>query len=251
MQLTSKESLRYLQQINLNEIGEAGQIRLKKSKLLVVGAGGLGAAALPYLAGAGIGHIHILDDDEVALSNLARQTIYQTQQIGKAKVEASKAYLEALNPSINITISKARLLANNAADYLAAYDLLLDASDNFATRYALSDACEAQNKPMVYGAVSRFEGQLAVFSYPDKKSGEKSASFRCAFPEAPENEMPCSEEGILGTLPGIIGLLQANEVLKIILEIGEILQNRLFYFNALSLKTRVVKIKRVIEKSSL
>ncbi len=231
---------RYNRHIILSEIGQKGQDKISTAKVLVIGAGGLGCPILQYLAAAGIGNIGVIDFDVVDISNLQRQILYGTSTLGKNKAEAAKARLEDLNNDISIKAYPEKLTHKNALNLFEAYDIIVDGSDNFETRYLVSDACIIANKPLVFGAIYKFEGQVSVFNY---KNGP---SYRCLFPEAPEKgTVPnCSEIGVLGVLPGIIGTMQANEVLKIILELGNTLSGKLFCYNALTLENTTLKIKR-------
>ena len=231
---------RYNRHIILSEIGQKGQDKISNAKVLVIGAGGLGCPILQYLAAAGIGNIGVIDFDVVDISNLQRQILYGTSTLGKNKAEAAKARLEDLNNDISIKAYPEKLTHKNALNLFEAYDIIVDGSDNFETRYLVSDACIIANKPLVFGAIYKFEGQVSVFNY---KNGP---SYRCLFPEAPEKgTVPnCSEIGVLGVLPGIIGTMQANEVLKIIIELGNTLSGKLFCYNALTLENTTLKIKR-------
>jgi molybdopterin/thiamine biosynthesis adenylyltransferase/rhodanese-related sulfurtransferase len=225
---------RYERQIILKEFGLSGQQKLSAAKVLVIGAGGLGCPALQYLAAAGVGHIGIADDDLVSISNLHRQVLYSTFDIGFSKVEKAKQVLARLNPDIRIITYKHRVTQENAPDIIADYDVILDATDNFASRYLLNDACVIMNKPLVYGAVSRFEGQVAVFNLMGT-NGTNSANYRDLFPKPPRagEIQNCAEAGVLGVVPGIIGTMQASETIKIITGLGRPLINALLTFNAL------------------
>ena len=231
---------RYNRHIILSEIGQNGQDKISNAKVLVIGAGGLGCPILQYLAAAGVGNIGIIDFDIVDISNLQRQVLYGTSTLGKNKAEAAKARLEDLNSDISIQAYPEKLTHNNALNLFETYDIIVDGSDNFETRYLVNDACIITNKPLVFGAIYKFEGQVSVFNYLN------GPSYRCLFPEAPKKgSVPnCSEIGVLGVLPGIIGTMQANEVLKIILELGNTLSGKLFCYNALTLENTTLKIKR-------
>ena len=231
---------RYNRHIILSEIGQNGQDKISNAKVLVIGAGGLGCPILQYLAAAGVGNIGIIDFDIVDISNLQRQVLYGTSTLGKNKAEAAKARLEDLNSDISIQAYPEKLTHNNALNLFETYDIIVDGSDNFETRYLVNDACIITNKPLVFGAIYKFEGQVSVFNYLN------GPSYRCLFPEAPKKgSVPnCSEIGVLGVLPGIIGTMQANEVLKIILELGNTLSGNLFCYNALTLENTTLKIKR-------
>jgi molybdopterin/thiamine biosynthesis adenylyltransferase/rhodanese-related sulfurtransferase len=230
MALTTLEKNRYSRHLLLSEIGESGQQKLKKSKVLVVGAGGLGCPVLQYLAAAGVGHLGIVDFDKVDESNLQRQILYSTTDVGMNKAAAAKKRLNALNPLIKIASYEYKLTNKNALNLFSGYDLIVDGSDNFSTRYLVNDACIITNKTLVYGAVHQFEGQVTVFNY------KQGPTYRCLFPEAPkQGSVPnCSEVGVLGVLPGIIGVHQANEALKIILGIGQVLSGKLVIIDALN-----------------
>lgn len=231
--LTNKEKLRYNRQIMLPELGEEGQYKLKMAKVLVVGAGGLGCPALQYLSAAGVGTIGIIDDDTVDCSNLHRQIMYNEGDIGKQKVFCIKEKLALTNPHVETKIYPERLTIENALDIIESYDIILDGSDNFTTRYLINDACVILNKPFVYGAIFQFEGQVSVFNF------NNGPTYRCLFPEPPaEGTMPsCGEAGVIGVLPGIIGSFQAAEVIKLITGIGNPLAGQLFI---LDLQTNAV-----------
>ena len=231
---------RYRRHIQLEEVGIAGQQRLGKAKVLVVGAGGLGCPVLQYLATSGIGQLGIVDFDTVSLTNLHRQILYTVKDIGKLKAEVAKQQLEALNSEIKVKAYPTALTVDNCLDIIDAYDIVVDGTDNFTTRYLINDACLLMDKPMVFGALYKFEGQVSVFNY---KNGP---SYRCLFPNPPiAGEVPnCNDIGVLGVLPGIIGLLQATEVLKIILEIGEVLSGKVLYINTLTYQQRILKFSR-------
>ncbi|WP_462254271.1 molybdopterin-synthase adenylyltransferase MoeB [Ferruginibacter sp.] len=223
---------RYQRQMILKNFGEAGQQKLLQAKVLVIGAGGLGCPALQYLAAAGIGTIGIVDDDVVALSNLHRQILFTVNDISLFKATCAAAVLQKSNPEINIIDYAERLTTQNAFLIIDKYDIIIDGTDNFASRYMINDACVLLNKTLVYGAVSQYEGQVAVFNCPDKNA----VNYRDLFPQPPkENEiMNCAEAGVLGVLPGIIGTMQANETIKLITGIGKPLINRLLTYNALN-----------------
>lgn len=232
---TEKEKQRYLRHILLEEIGEAGQIKLKKAKVMVIGAGGLGCTVLQYLAAAGVGKIGIVDDDVVDASNLQRQILYAEKNVGEPKVFAAKKRLEEMNSSIEILAHHERLSARNALKLFSDYDIVVEGSDNFSTKFLANDAAVLTNKPLVFGSIFKFDGQVSVFNY------QNGPTYRCIFPEPPAaEEMPnCSEVGVLGILPGIIGSLQANETLKMILGIGEVLSGKLLLFDALKMQTQI------------
>jgi adenylyltransferase/sulfurtransferase len=231
---------RYNRHIVLSEIGQNGQDKLSSAKVLVVGAGGLGCPVLQYLAAAGVGTIGIIDFDVVELSNLQRQVLFGTSSLGKNKAKAAKERLNDLNDSINITAYAERLTPQNAISLFQNYDIIVDGSDNFETRYLVNDASIITNKPLVFAAIYKFEGQVSVFNY------NNGPSYRCLFPNPPkQGSIPnCSDIGVLGVLPGIIGSMQANEVLKIILGIGDVLSGEIFCYNALTLQNSVIKINK-------
>ena len=238
--ITEQEISRYSRQIVLSEIGIKGQEKLKAAKVLVIGAGGLGCPALSYLAAAGVGTLGVIDFDKVEESNLHRQILFTTADIGKLKAEVSKLKLQELNPFIKVIAYTEKLNSKNATDIFKNYDIIVDGSDNFSTKYIANDASVKLNKPLVYGAIYKYEGQVSVFNY------QGGATYRCVFPSPPTETLKvnCSEIGVLGVLPAIIGSIQANEVLKIILNIGNILSNKLFIFNSLTLKTNILSVKR-------
>ncbi|WP_038031451.1 HesA/MoeB/ThiF family protein [Thermonema rossianum] len=231
--LSTEENLRYDRHLRLQGFGLDAQLRLKQAKVLVVGAGGLGCPVLQYLAAAGVGTLGIVDGDTVSLSNLQRQPLYTPADIGKNKAETAAERLKAFNPLIAYEVYPFFLTADNAIDLIARFDVVVDGSDSFATRYLVNDACVIAQKPLVYGAVFRFEGQVAVFNY------KGSATYRCLFPEPPlPHEMPaCSEAGVLGILPGIVGMWQANEVIKLLTGIGQPLVNTLMTLDLLTNQT--------------
>ena len=231
---------RYNRHIILSEIGQAGQDKISNAKVLVIGAGGLGCPILQYLTAAGVGSIGIVDFDSVNISNLQRQVLFGTSTLGKNKAEAAKQRLEDLNDEISIVAYPKKLTHCNAVDLFHKYDIIVDGTDNFETRYLVNDACIISNKPLVFGAIYKFEGQVSIFNY---KNGP---SYRCIFPHPPEKgSIPnCSEVGVLGVLPGIIGAMQANEVIKIILELGNMLSGKLLCFNALTLQNSIIRISR-------
>lgn len=228
--LTNHDKIRYQRHISLQEIGIAGQEKLKQSRVLVVGAGGLGCPILQYLTAAGVGTIGIVDFDVVDETNLQRQILFTHEDIDKNKANCAKKRLTHLNPHIDIHSHPIKLTPKNALELFEQYDIVVDGTDNFSTRYLINDACIISGKPLVYGAIYKFEGQVAVFNY------ENGPSYRCLFPEIPaEDSIPnCSEVGVLGVLPGIIGTFQANEVLKILLNIGEVLSGKLLIYNTLN-----------------
>lgn len=240
-ELTALEIKRYNRNIILPEVGAVGQQKLKKSKVLVIGAGGLGSPVLLYLAAAGVGTIGILDYDKVDESNLQRQVLYNNQDVGASKVLSAKTHLASLNPLITIQTFEEKLNNDNALDIINKFDLVVDGSDNFPTRYLINDACVILNKPWVFGSIYKFEGQVAVFNF------NNGPSYRCLYPQPPlPGEIAnCSEIGVIGVLPGIIGTIQANEVIKMILGIGEVLSAKLLVFDALSMNQFQIKFKKV------
>jgi len=221
-------SNRYNRQMILPEIGDEGQYKLLKSKVLVVGAGGLGAAILPYLAAAGVGEIGIVDDDDVEISNLHRQVIYKSSAVGKSKAEEAKLMISELNPQIKVNAIPEKLSGKNAISLFEKYDIIVDATDNIFIKYLINDACLLTNKPMVYGSIFRFQGQVSVFNY------QNGPTYRCLYPDQNNNALNCEDAGVIGISVGIIGMLQANEVLKMILGIGEILSGKILVYNILN-----------------
>ncbi len=233
--LSTENHLRYQRQIQLKEFGVASQIKLFDAKVLIIGAGGLGCPALQYLAAAGIGTIGIVDFDVVDISNLQRQILYTTDDIGKSKVKTAAERIKQLNPDIQINILNLKLQNKNALEIISAYDLVIDGSDNFSTRYLINDACVLLNKPFIYGAVLRFEGQVGVFNFEENNSNIKT-NYRDLFPEPPvENTiLSCNEAGVLGVVPALIGTMQATEAIKIITGIGKPICNKIISYNVLN-----------------
>jgi len=238
--LIAAELNRYNRQILLPEIGLEGQEKLKQAKVLVVGSGGLGCPALQYLAAAGVGTIGIADFDLVAESNLHRQILYTPEDCGKPKTEIGAQKLKNQNPFITCIPHSLGITVQNALEIIGDYDLVIDGSDNFPTRYLVNDACAILQKPLVFGSIFRFEGQVTVFHF------QQGPSYRCLFPEPPSREeVPtCSEAGVLGVLPGIIGTMQAAEAIKIICGIGKVLSGKLFIFNCLTLSPVMLEFER-------
>ena len=237
----SEEQIRrYSRHILLPEVGGKGQRRLLSARVLLVGAGGLGSPAGLYLAAAGVGTLGLVDFDVVELSNLQRQVLHSTKDLGRPKVESAREAIEALNPDVAVREHRERLTSENALEILSHYDLVLDGSDNFPTRFLLNDACVLAGKTLVYGAVFRFEGQVSVFRPPE------GPCYRCFIPEMPPaGSVPsCQEAGVLGVLPGVIGMLQATEALKLILGIGSPLVGRLLLFDALDMTMHEVRLRR-------
>ena len=233
---------RYSRHLKLPEIGAKGQRRLEAATAVVVGAGGLGSPAAFYLAAAGVGRLRIVDDDVVDRSNLQRQILHADADTGLAKVDSAETRLSALNPRVDIEPVRERLTSENVERLLLDADVVLDGADNFPARYLLSDACVQLHKPLVYGAVHRFEGQVSVFDAGRQRG--KAPCYRCLFPEPPPPEAApnCSEVGVLGVLPGVIGLLQATEAMKLLLGLGEPLAGRLLHFDALSMRFRETRL---------
>ena len=237
------ETTRYHRQIILPEVGTDGQEKLEHAKVLLIGVGGLGSALLPYLVAAGVGEIGIIDDDTIDVSNLQRQVIYNTNSIGKSKVVQAKEMALALNPSVKINAIAEKLDSKNAIALFEQYDIIVDATDNLNTKYLINDACCVTNKPFVYGSIYKFEGQVSVFNY---KNGP---TYRCLFPEAVANSSNCNALGVLGTSVGIIGMFQANEVLKMILELGEILSGKLLVYTMLTNEQQKFEFCKTVTRS--
>ncbi|HEV7765152.1 MAG TPA: molybdopterin-synthase adenylyltransferase MoeB [Thermoanaerobaculia bacterium] len=231
---------RYARQITLPEIGEAGQEKLRQASVLIVGAGGLGSPAALYLAAAGVGTLGLVDFDRVDETNLHRQVLYGTSSIGRPKLEAARDRLYDLNPDVRVLTHNARLTSENALDIMGGYDVILDGTDNFATRYLVNDACVILGKPNIYGSVFRFDGQVSVFATKD------GPCYRCLYPEPPPPGLvpSCAEGGVLGILPGVIGSLQATEAIKIITGVGETLAGRLLLFDALRATFRTMQLRK-------
>jgi adenylyltransferase/sulfurtransferase len=235
----SREELdRYARHIVLPGVGGAGQARLKQSSVLVVGAGGLGSPVLLYLAAAGVGRLGIVEMDTVDLSNLQRQVLFSTDAVGEPKAEVAKRRLLALNPNVSVDVYATRLSAENALETLRPYDLVVDATDNFPTRYLVNDACVLLGKPLVYGAIHRFEGQLSVFNHAG------GPCYRCLFPKPPQDVPNCAEAGVFGVLPGVVGSLMATEALKLLLGIGETLSGKLLVYDGLYSQFRTLNLRR-------
>lgn len=241
--LTPEELQRYNRQMLMPEFGLAGQEKLKQSKILVIGCGGLGSPILLYLTAAGVGTIGIVENDKVDISNLQRQILYNSSAVGQEKISETISCLTALNPLVKFNQYPTRLSANNALAIIKDYDIVIDGTDNFPTRYLVNDACVMLDKPFVYGAIHRFEGQVAVFNH------QNSATYRDLFPmpPAPEQAPNCAEAGVLGVLPGIIGTMQALEAIKVITNIGEPLSGKLLIMDTLSMQSRIIKIPKIPE----
>lgn len=246
--LNKQEIERYARHILLPEIGGAGQQKLKAAKVLVIGAGGLGAPVLTYLAAAGVGTLGIIDDDIVSLSNLQRQVIHTTSAIGKKKAESAAETLHAINPHVKLDLYSARLDDSNASEIIEKYDLVIDGSDNFKTRYLLADTCEILKKPLVSGAIGRFDGSVTVLM--PYLSGE-TPSYRDLFPTPPPpGAIPtCAEVGVIGALPGVIGSLEAMETIKIITGCGEPLVGRLLLYDGLAARFDTIRYKKKSAKT--
>ena len=240
LDFTEDEIQRYSRHILLQEVGGTGQARLKAARVLVVGAGGLGSPLVLYLAAAGIGTLGIVDDDVVDLSNLQRQVAHTTNRIGMSKVASAAAAATAINPDLHVEAHAVRMGPDNALDLVSRYDIVCDGSDNFSTRFLVADACALAKRTLVSAAVLRFEGQLSVF-----KPHAGGPCYRCLYPEAPPpGAVPtCSEAGVLGAVTGVMGTLQATEVLKEILGIGETMSGRLLIWDALDARFRTIKLR--------
>lgn len=240
MSLSDDQLERYARHIILKEVGGPGQQKLMKARVLVIGAGGLGSPLMMYLAAAGVGTIGIIDDDDVDLSNLQRQIIHMTPSLGSKKVLSAKKTINELNPEINVITYAERLDENNADDIISAYDIVADGCDNFTTRFLVNDICMKNKLPLISGALSQFDGQLATFKgfEPDKPC------YRCLVPAHPRGVLSCAEAGILGAVAGVLGTMQAIEVLKEILDLGDSLAGKLLIYDALSAKSRTIKLPK-------
>jgi adenylyltransferase/sulfurtransferase len=240
VKLSREEIQRYSRHLIMPEVGMEGQLKLKRARVLTIGTGGLGAPLGLYLAAAGVGHLGLVDFDVVDSSNLQRQVTFTTADVGKPKSEAAKARLSALNPAIDIVSYETRLTSENALELFRDYDIIVDGTDNFPTRFLVNDASVLLGKPNVYGSIFRFEGQATVFGYPG------GPCYRCLYPEPPPPGLvpSCAEGGVLGVLPGIVGSIQAMETIKLILGAGEPLVGRLLLFDALAMRFRELKLKR-------
>ena len=241
MQLNNDEIRRYSRHLILPEVGLAGQKRIKAASVLCIGAGGLGSPIAMYLAAAGVGKIGIVDFDTVDYSNLQRQILHTDADVGRSKAESAKETIHGINPHCEVVIHNTRISSENALDLLRPYDIVVDGTDNFPTRYLTNDACVLLKKPNVYGSIFRFEGQASVFA-----PHLGGPCYRCLYPEPPPPGMvpSCAEGGVLGVLPGIIGCIQATEILKLALGKGNLLVGRLLLFNALDMKFRELKLRR-------
>jgi adenylyltransferase/sulfurtransferase len=240
MTLTSEEVIRYARHLILPEVGVEGQEKLKRASLLLVGCGGLGSPLGMYLAAAGVGRLGLVDFDRAEASNLQRQVAFGTPDIGRPKVEAARDRVLSINPNVQVSLYPVKLTAGNVMDLFRGYDLILDGTDNFPTRYLINDTCVLLRKPNVYGSIFRFEGQASIFGTV------QGPCYRCLFPEPPPpGTVPsCAEAGVLGILPGVIGLIQATEAVKLILGKGKPLIGRLLLYNALDMKFREVPIQK-------
>ena len=239
-ELSKDEILRYSRHLIMPEVGMEGQLKLKNAKLLLVGTGGLGAPLGLYLAAAGVGRIGIVDFDVVDFTNLQRQVIHGTRDVGRKKLDSAADRMRDINPNVQIDKYEVALASDNALDILSGYDIIVDGTDNFPTRYLVNDACVILKKPNVYGSIFRFEGQSTVFAYPG------GPCYRCLYPEPPPPGLvpSCAEGGVLGILPGIIGLVQATEAVKLVLGVGEPLVGRLLLYDALAMRFRELKLRR-------
>ena len=245
MQLSNQDKQRYARHLVIPQFGEQGQMKLKQSRILVIGAGGLGSPILLYLAAAGVGTIGIVEFDSIDRSNLQRQVLYKESEVGLPKIEQAKQRILEVNSSIQIHTYPFQITAANALSIISQYDVVVDGTDNFPTRYLVNDACVLTGKPLVYGSIHQFEGQVAVFNHLSG-NGLRSSNYRDLFPTPPPPEMVpnCAEGGVLGVLPGIIGSMQANEALKIVTGIGQPLIDRIFIFDAANFITRTLKIRK-------
>ncbi|HEV2207654.1 MAG TPA: molybdopterin-synthase adenylyltransferase MoeB [Verrucomicrobiae bacterium] len=241
MELNAEQLRRYSRHLILPEVGVEGQKKICASSVLCIGAGGLGSPLIMYLAAAGIGRLGIVDFDQVEFSNLQRQVAHGTPEVGRPKTESARQTIQRLNPGVEVRVHETRLTSQNALELLQPYDVVVDGTDNFPTRYLTNDACVLLRKPNVYGSIFRFEGQASLFA-----PHLGGPCYRCLYPEPPPPGMvpSCAEGGVLGVLPGIIGLVQATEALKVILGIGKSLLNRLLLFDALEMKFRELKLRR-------
>jgi sulfur-carrier protein adenylyltransferase/sulfurtransferase len=238
--LSKEEILRYSRHLIMPEVGMEGQLKLKAAKVLCIGTGGLGAPLGLYLAAAGVGRIGLVDFDSVDFTNLQRQVLFGTSDVGRPKITAAADRLRNLNPEIQIDAYETQLTSENALDLFKDYDIIVDGTDNFPTRYLVNDACVLLGKPNVYGSIFRFEGQITVFGYPE------GPCYRCLYPEPPPPGLvpSCAEGGVLGVLPGIVGTIQAAETLKLIIGKGQPLVGRLLLFDALAMKFRELKLRK-------
>ena len=237
--LSNEEVARYSRHLIMPEVGMEGQLKLKAARALCIGAGGLGSPVALYLAAAGVGTLGIVDFDEVDFSNLQRQIIHGTPDVGRSKLDSARSRLNALNPEVEVITHEMALSAENALGLFADYDLVIDGTDNFPTRYLVNDACVLSGRPNIYGSIFRFEGQVSVFAAAD------GPCYRCLYPEPPPPGLvpSCAEGGVLGILPGVVGTLQATEAIKVILGVGEPLVGRFLIFDALKMRFRELKLR--------
>lgn len=245
--LSPSEVERYARHIILREVGGPGQARLKAARVLVVGAGGLGAPVIQYLAAAGVGTLGLVDDDRVSLSNLQRQVIHATDSVGDLKVESAARAVAAINPHVSVEAHPVRIGPDNAAALVRAYDVVIDGSDNFATRYLLADTCEAERRPLVTAAIGTFDGTITTLTpWESDAEGRRLPGYRDLFPEPPPAGVvpTCAEAGVVGALPGIMGSLQAMEAIKLVCGIGEPLVGRLLMVDALSMRIETIGYRR-------
>jgi len=240
MPLSDEQLERYARHVILKQIGGAGQQTLLSSKVLVMGAGGLGSPLILYLAAAGVGTIGVVDDDHVSLSNLQRQVLHDTDKVGTAKTDSAIHRVQQINPDVKIIPYEMRLTADNAVDIVSGYDVVADGCDNFATRFILNDVCIDQKIPLISAALSQFDGQLATF----KGYEDDLPCYRCFVPDDPGNVGNCAEDGILGAIAGVMGSMQAVEVLKELLDLGDSLAGRLLMYDALGAQTRTIRIPK-------
>jgi len=240
LEFSEEQIKRYARHIILPEVGGEGQAKLLSSKVLLIGAGGLGAPCGLYLGAAGIGTLGIVDFDTVDLSNLQRQIWHETEDVGRYKVDSAKDSIARINPDVNVVTYKEKISSQNIRDLIKDYDVVIDATDNFPTRYLINDACYFAKKPLVYGSIFRFDGQATVFL------PKEGPCYRCLFPSPPPAGLvpSCQEAGVLGVLPGIIGTIQANEAIKIILGIGRTLNGRLLIYDALDMRFTEMKLRK-------
>jgi sulfur-carrier protein adenylyltransferase/sulfurtransferase len=238
--LSNEEVLRYSRHLIMPEVGMDGQLKLKQAKVLLIGTGGLGAPLGLYLAAAGVGQIGVVDFDSVDVTNLQRQILFSSNDVGRPKIQAAAERLRGLNPQIRIDQYEARLTSENALDLFQGYDIIVDGTDNFPTRYLVNDACVLLKKPNVYGSIFRFEGQITIFGFPE------GPCYRCLYPEPPPPGLvpSCAEGGVLGVLPGIVGAIQAAETLKLVIGKGDPLVGRLLLFDALAMRFRELRLRK-------
>lgn len=238
--LSREEQTYYSKQILLEDFGISGQERLKKAKVLVIGSGGLGCPVLQYISAAGIGTIGIVDGDIIERSNLHRQVLFNTDDIGKHKAQVAKSKIEALNPNITVKSHQVFLTIDNVLDIFKEYEVIVDCTDNYETRYLINDACYLLDMPLIYGAIYQFQGQVSIFNY------QNGPTYRCLFPvpPSPESSTNCEMTGVIGVLPGIIGLFQANEVIKLVAEKGDLLSGEVMIYNAMKNSFQKMKLDR-------